>query len=219
MTVIAIDGPAGAGKSSVARALAETLGFDYVDTGAMYRAIALAALERGIDVADRPRMERLARSIELGVEKGRLAIDGRDVTEQIRGPEVTAVVSAASAHPGVRAALVQKQRALTRGADVVMEGRDIGTTVAPDAAVKIFLTASLEERARRRCRQEGWSPAAGTIARVSREIAARDAADAARAASPFTRPRDATVIESTGKDLESVVAEAVREVERVLQRG
>ena len=219
MTVVAIDGPAGAGKSSVARAVARALEFDYVDTGAMYRAVTLAALERGVGVRDANAMGQLARSIDVRLQNERLSVDGRDITELIRNRAVTAAVSQASAHPGVRAALVEKQRAIAQAGNVVMEGRDIGTTVAPDAAVKIFLTASLEERARRRSRDEGLTAGPATVRRVSEELAARDAADASRAASPFTRPEDATVIESTNKDLDAVVAEVVAVVQRALHHG
>src|SRR5690242_10571398 len=141
--VIAIDGPAGAGKSSVARGVAAELGFTYLDTGAMYRAVALTATERGADPA------RIARALKIDADGGRVRVDGRDVTDEIRAPEVSEAASRAAADPDVRRAVVELQRRLLASGDWVAEGRDIGTVVAPDAEVKIFLTADPEERARR----------------------------------------------------------------------
>lgn len=207
MTAIAIDGPAGAGKSTVARAVARSLDYEYIDTGAMYRAVAWAALERGMDVRDERRLAVLARSLTIEVQEDRLVVDGRDATAEIRGPEVTSVVSVVSAHPAVRAALVDRQRALARGRNVVMEGRDIASAVLPDAAVKVFLTASLTERARRRCRQLGLPEDAATLAATARELELRDAEDSNRKVSPLTRPPNAVVIDSSDRSIEDVVAE------------
>lgn len=207
MTAIAIDGPAGAGKSTVARAVARSLGYEYIDTGAMYRAIAWAALERGIDVRDGRALETLARSLPIETRGDGVVVDGRDATEAIRGPGVTSVVSLVSAHPAVRAAMMGRQRALARGRDVVMEGRDIASAVLPDAVVKVFLTASLEERARRRCRQLGRPEDAATLAATARELELRDTEDSTRAVSPLTRPVDAVVIDSSDRSVDEVVAE------------
>jgi CMP/dCMP kinase len=200
MTVIAIDGPAGAGKSTVARAVADRLGLKYVDTGAMYRALALAALERG--VSDPEGLERIARSVDLEADGERVLLDGVDVTRRIRDADVTAEVSKVAAHPGLRAALVPLQRTVAARGNVVMEGRDIGTAVLPDAPVKIFLTASLEERARRRAAETG-----ATVEDVMAQIAARDRADAERSTSPLVKADDAIEIDTTGRSIEEIVEE------------
>lgn len=207
MTAIAIDGPAGAGKSTVARAVADALDYEYIDTGAMYRAIAWAALEQGLDVRDESGLASLARVVSIEAREDGFFVDGRDVSEEIRGPEVTSVVSMVAAHPAVRAAMVDRQRALARGRDVIVEGRDIASAVLPDATVKVFLTASLTERARRRCRQLGLPVDATTLAATAHDIRLRDREDSTRAASPLTRPEEATVIDSTDRSVEEIVAE------------
>ena len=153
--VIAIDGPAGAGKSTVARALAERLGFTYLDSGAMYRCVALATIEAGIDPDDPEVVSTMAREIDLGMRPGAVSVGGRDVTASIRAPEVSATASRVSVHPGVRDAMVERQRALVADGGWVAEGRDIGTVVCPEAPLKIFLTADEEERARRRASESG----------------------------------------------------------------
>ncbi len=183
--VVAIDGPAGAGKSTVARTAAEALGFAYLDSGAMYRATALKLLEEGGVASERA----AAIEIELGE---RVVADGRDVTEAIRTPEVSEAASRIATNEKVRAALVEKQRALLATGDWVAEGRDIGTVVAPDAEVKVWLTASLEERARRR----DLPP---------EEVAERDERDARRPTSPMVRADDAVEVDSTGLAPEQVV--------------
>jgi CMP/dCMP kinase len=203
--IVAIDGPAGAGKSSVARAVAAELGFRYLDTGAMYRAVALAALERSIDPHEPDRIAELAQNLEIDVRDGGVSVDGVDVTDRIRERDVTEIVPVVSAVSGVRIAMARHQRAAAMGGDVVIEGRDIGTVIAPNADVKIFLTASLEERARRRCAQLGLECDAQTLERISRSIAARDAADSTRAASPLEAARDAVVVDTSGLSLEEVV--------------
>ncbi len=205
MTAVAIDGPAGAGKSSVARVVASKLGWRYVDTGAMYRAVALAAIQRGIDVDDHDALAALARDIELHVDDDTVVLEDEDVTERIRGRDVTAVVPAISALPAVRQALVEKQRALGRSGHVVMEGRDIATAVLPLAATKIFLTATIEERARRRAAQLGLPLDEPTIQSLKESIAARDEADSSRSASPLTRVPDARVVDTTDMTFEQVV--------------
>ena len=153
--VIAIDGPAGAGKSSVARGVADALGFTYLDSGAMYRCVALAAIERGVDLDDGEAMGELAGSLMIELEGSRVALDGRDVSAEIRKPKTTAAASRASVHQRVREAMVARQRQLIAAGRYVAEGRDIGTVVSPDAPLKVFLTASAEKRARRRSEQTG----------------------------------------------------------------
>ena len=199
--IVAIDGPAGAGKSTVARALAAALGFTYLDSGAMYRSVALAVRERD------GRPAEVARAAEIGVGD-RVVLDGRDVTEAIRAPEVSEVASRVAADPGVREALVAKQRALLRGGDYVAEGRDIGTVVAPDAEVKVFLTASPKERARRRAAELGGDP--GT---VLADQTLRDERDRTRAHSPLEAAPGAVELDTTGLDVDQVVARIVDLVE------
>jgi cytidylate kinase len=191
--VVAIDGPAGAGKSTVARAVAARLGFTYLDSGAMYRCVALAALREGADPA------AVAAGIEIGLGE-RVLLDGEDVSEAIRSPSVSEAASKAAADPAVRAALVQRQRELMRAGDWVAEGRDIGTVVAPDAAVKVFLTASPQERARRRAAELGVDEAT-----VLAEQTIRDERDRTRADSPLRAADDAVVVDTTGLSLEQVV--------------
>ena len=195
--VIAIDGPAGAGKSSVARAVARELGFTYLDTGAMYRAVGLAVAESGEPAADVA--ARIA--IEVG---DRVLLDGRDVTEAIRTPEVSEAASRVAADPGVRAALVAKQKALIVDGDWVAEGRDIATVVAPDAAVKVFLTADAGERAARRAAQLG-----ADAEQVLREQALRDERDATEDRSVHAPASDAVPVDTTGLTLDEVVAQVV----------
>jgi len=205
VTVVAIDGPGGAGKSSVAAALATRLGCDRLDTGAMYRAVTLVALRRGIAVSDGERLGGLARDLDLEVG-GRVVVDGEDVSEAIRAPEIDGAVSAVSAHEAVRAALVARQRAWVAGhGSSVVEGRDIGTVVAPDAAVKVFLTATPEERARRRAADQASDPGAGDLAAVAAAIGARDRSDSTREVSPLQPAEGAVVIDSTGRSIESIV--------------
>jgi cytidylate kinase len=195
--VVAIDGPAGAGKSTVARKLAEALGFRYLDSGAMYRAAALAALERGGDPVERA----AAAEIEVG---DRVLLDGRDVTEAIRSPEVTEASSRIAASAPVRAAMVGKQRALLADGDWVAEGRDIGTVVAPSAALKIFLTASPEQRAQRRADElcTDWRV-------VLRDQMLRDAQDMERRHSPLRPAPDAIELDTTDRPVEDVVSQVV----------
>jgi len=191
--VVAIDGPAGAGKSTVARALAERLGFTYLDSGAMYRAAALALLEQGGPPA--------RRAAELEIELGeRVIANGRDVTEAIRAPAVSEAAFSVATDPEVRAALVEKQRALMATGDWVAEGRDIGTVVAPGAAVKVFLTASAGERATRRADELG-----ADAETVERDQALRDEQDRAREHSPLRAAPDAIELDSTGRSVDQVV--------------
>jgi CMP/dCMP kinase len=195
--VIAIDGPAGAGKSSVSRAVAAELGFTYLDSGAMYRCVALAALERGLAPA-----EVAARvTIELGA---RVLLDGRDVTEAIRAPEVSEAASRAAADTAVREAMVAQQRRLLSDGDWVAEGRDIGTVVAPHAELKVFVTAQPAERARRRAAELGLDAGAVLV-----EQTVRDARDEGRATSPLIAAADAVTIDTTELSMDEVVGRVV----------
>jgi CMP/dCMP kinase len=211
--VVAIDGPSGSGKSTVAKAVARALGVDVLDTGAMYRAVTLAVLERSIDPHDGAACAELATAARL-VLGDRVLLDGTDVTDAIRGPDVTALVSTVSAHPGVRAALVERQRSWAgeRGAGVV-EGRDIGTVVFPDAVVKVFLTASDEERARRRQRDEAAAERALPVEAVRDDLARRDRLDSEREASPLRPAADAFEVDTTALGVDEVVDEIVRRFE------
>lgn len=195
--IVAIDGPAGAGKSTVARAVADALGFTYLDSGAMYRCVALASLERQEEPAT------LAASLRLSIGQ-RVRIDERDVTEAIRAPAVSEAASKVAADPEVRAALVQRQRELMAGGDYVAEGRDIGTVVAPDAAVKVFLTASPQERARRRADELGTD--ADT---VQADQTLRDERDRTRAHSPLATAPGAVEVDTTGLGVDDVVRRIV----------
>ena len=206
--VIAIDGPAGAGKSTVARAVAEALGFTYLDSGAMYRCVALAGIERGADLDDGEAMGELARSVEISMEDGKVMLDGRDVSEDIRTPRVSAAASRVSVHPQVREAMVARQRALIDAGDYVAEGRDIGTVVSPDAPLKVFLTASDEERARRRAAETG-EPVEAVLA-AQRE---RDARDREREHGALRAAEDAVEIDTTGLSVEEA-AQRVVEIAR-----
>ena len=210
MTVIAIDGPAGAGKSTIARAVAHRLGFEFLDTGAMYRAIALAALERGIDTEDTAALTALVDDVEIDLQGDVVTLNGRDVSKVIRGPDVTAAVSKVAAVKGVRRAMAAMQRARADAGNVVIEGRDIGSAVVPAADIKIFLTASKEERARRRARQLGLATDERSLGELARTIEDRDRADAEREVSPFVMANDAVEVDSTGKDIDTIVDEIAR---------
>jgi cytidylate kinase len=205
--VIAIDGPAGAGKSTVAHAVAEALGFTYLDSGAMYRCVGLAASERGLS----PAAVAPGLRIELGE---RILCDDRDVTEAIRTPEVSEAASQAAADPVVREAVAARQQEIVAQGDWVAEGRDIGTVVAPDAAVKVFLTASPAERARRRADQLG-----ADVQTVLAEQTLRDERDSTRAHSPLLAADDATVLDTTGLSLDDVIARVAVLVERARAQG
>ncbi len=201
--IVTIDGPAGSGKSTVARALARTLGADYLDTGAMYRALTWGVLAAGVDPGDPEEVARVARRLDVEVSD-RVRVDGRDVTEEIRGPEVTSAVSAVAAVPEVRKLMRELQRRWARdSASCVVEGRDMGSVVFPDAAVKIYLTASPEVRARRRAAQTGESDLRAVLADIER----RDAADSGRSDSPLRPAADAIIYETGGKTVEEIVAE------------
>jgi cytidylate kinase len=202
--VIAIDGPAGAGKSSVARAVAGELGFTYLDSGAMYRCVALAALQGKLHLDDGEAVGALAEGLEIDFDGRRVLLDGEEVTGAIRRPEVSAAASQVSVHPRVRAAMVARQRRLIAAGRYVAEGRDIGTVVSPDSPLKIFLTASSEERAQRRAAETG-EPFSDVLAAQRR----RDARDTEREHGALHAAEDAVELDTTGFSLDEVVARVI----------
>jgi cytidylate kinase len=202
--VIAIDGPAGAGKSSVARAVAAEIGFTYLDSGAMYRCVGLAALEGDISLEDREALGQLAEGLEIGFDGRRVLLGGRDVSDEVRAPGVSAAASRVSVHPRVREAMVARQRELIAAGRYVAEGRDIGTVVSPEAPLKVFLTASEEERARRRAAETG-EPVEEVLAAQRR----RDASDSEREHGALRAADDAVRLDTTGLALDEVVGRVV----------
>lgn len=219
--VVAIDGPAGAGKSTVARRIASRLGFLYIDSGAMYRAVGLWALRCGIGLDDAHRLEQLAREvrIELMPEDGRVILNGEDVTEAIRTPEVSQAASKVSAVPGVRRAMVAEQRRMAQTSSVVMEGRDIGTVVFPDADVKIFLDADPAERTRRRLAEARARGDELDAERMAQEIAERDKRDRTRNTAPLMQAPDAIYLDSTGLTIEQVEESVLRIIRERTSNG
>lgn len=201
MKVIAIDGPAGAGKSTIARALAARLGLEYLDTGAMYRAVTFAAVRRGIPLDDTDLVGALAREVSMEVGEHGVLVDGVDATTEIRSREITSKVSMVAANSQVRTELVERQREWARRRrGGVIEGRDIGSVVFPDAALKLYLTASPRVRAERRVAEAG-----GDVDEIEVAIAARDAYDSGRADSPLAEAEGAVVVDTTGLDIEEVL--------------
>ena len=209
--VIAIDGPAGAGKSTVARGVADALGFTYLDSGAMYRCVALAALDRGIDPDDGERLGEMAWRLAIGFEGGSVTLDGKPVEGRIRTPEVPVAASRVSVHPQVRRAMVKRQRELIAAGKYVAEGRDIGTVVSPDAPLKVFLTASEEERARRRAAETGEP-----VAAVREAMEKRDRRDRTRAHGALRLAEDSVAVDTTDLTPQQVVA---RIAELARERG
>ena len=209
--VIAIDGPAGAGKSTVARGVADALGMTYLDSGAMYRSVALAALRGDIDPGDAEALGELARGIEIGLDSGAVTVDGEDVSDEIRRPDVSEAASRVATHPEVRDAMVARQRELIDSGDYVAEGRDIGTVVSPGSPLKVFLTASDEERARRRAAETGEPPE-----RVLDEQRRRDERDTERAHGALRPAEDAVEVDTTDLSIERVIG---RIVELARERG
>lgn len=216
--VIAIDGPSGAGKGSVSRAVAEALGYRHVDTGAMYRAVGWKALAEGIPLDDERAVAALARNAIIGLEGGRVTIDGADVTTAIRTPEVDRAATAVARMPAVRELLVERQRALGSAGAIVMEGRDIGTVVFPDADLKIYLDASPEERARRRAADPGHGGGTRPLQTVATALADRDRIDQTRTASPLMMAADAVLVDTTGVPLPEVVERVMSLVREVAAR-
>ena len=205
--ILAIDGPSGAGKGTVAREVARRLGYRHVDTGAMYRAVAWKALQQGVDLTDDEASADLARRASIVVGDGVVLVDGADVARAIRTPEIDAAAAAVARLPRVREVLIAQQREMGRGGGVVMEGRDIGTVVFPAADVKVYLDATPEERARRRAHDPSHTLSAGaaTVGDVATALEARDRSDRTRATSPLTRADDAVEIDTTGLSVEEVI--------------
>jgi cytidylate kinase len=212
--IVAIDGPAGAGKSTVSRLLAARLGFIRIDTGALYRGVALAARRAGYAPTPDPVLETVVRGLDLRFEGDALLLDGEDVSSAIRSPEISRAASDFATLPPVRAGLMELQRRLGRSTDAIMDGRDIGTVVFPDADVKIYLTASTTARAARRHRELAAAGHPTAVETVQAEIEARDFQDMNRAVAPLKRAADAIVVDATSLDVDGVVAECVRVVER-----
>jgi cytidylate kinase len=212
--IIAIDGPSGAGKGTVARALARALGYRHIDTGAMYRAVAWKAQQEGLALDDEPAVAALARRAVFTLGDGAIVIDGHDVSQIIRTPAMDAAAASVARQASVRAALVERQRAYGDAGGVVMEGRDIGTVVFPAADVKLYLDASAEERARRRAGDTAHAASreSGSVERVAEALAARDQSDRTRAVSPLTLAADAVYIDTTGMPIDAVVAQAMAAV-------
>ena len=203
--IIAIDGPSGAGKGTLARAVADRLRYRHIDTGAMYRAVAWRAVEQGLGFDDERAVVTLAEHARFEQRDGRITIDGHDVTREIRTPEIDKAATAVARLPGVRRVLVERQRALGAQGGVVMEGRDIGTVVFPDADVKVYLDASAEERARRRASDPAHTGGSGSLAGVKSALEARDQSDSTRAVAPLAMAEDAVLIDTTGMSIEQVV--------------
>jgi CMP/dCMP kinase len=204
--VVAIDGPSGAGKGTLARGLAQALDYAHVDTGAMYRAVAWKAVHDGLSLDDEPRIASLATDAVLDQRDGRTVIDGRDVTHHIRTPAIDKAAAAVARLPRVRAILAARQRALGQGGGVVMEGRDITTVVFPDADVKIYVDASPEERARRRAHDPAHTGGQqGGLAGVQEDLQARDQSDSTRPVAPLTVAEDATYIDTTSMPVADVI--------------
>lgn len=221
--IVAIDGPAGAGKSTVARRLAAALGYVLVDTGAMYRVVALAAKQAGVAFQDAPAVGMLAQKLvadeALAFERDealgvRVKLSGNDVSDAIRTPEIAQGASLVSAHPDVRAALLDMQRLAGKDGGVVLEGRDIGTVVFPDAEVKFFLTASAEVRARRRHTEQVAKGQTGTFEETLADVKRRDAQDENRPIAPLKKADDATLVDSTDLDFEGTVKQMLAHIER-----
>jgi cytidylate kinase len=214
--VVAIDGPSGAGKGTIARAVAARLGYHHVDTGAMYRAVAWKAVRDGLDLGDEMSVASMARASAIEVTDGAVAIDGHDVRQAIRTPEIDAAAAAVARLPRVREVLIVLQREMGQGGGVVMEGRDIGTVVFPNADVKIFLDASPVERARRRAADPAHASGRGAqaVTEVASALAARDQSDRTRAASPLALATDAITIDTTGIPIDEVVGRVLALIER-----
>ncbi len=212
--VVAIDGPAGAGKSTIARRVAERLGYTYIDTGAMYRAVAVAALRAGVDLASEALLSTLARRSRVEfTSAGKIALDGEDVNDAIRAPEISQAASKVSAFSGVREAMVEQQRRIAAGRSVVMEGRDIGSVVFPRAAVKIYLDADPRIRAERRAHELSEKGLIVDLEEIEREIRERDYRDSHRQDSPLRRVPDAVCVDTTALSPDEVEAAILRVVE------
>jgi cytidylate kinase len=217
--IIAIDGPSGAGKGTVAQAIAAALGYRHVDSGAMYRAVGWKALRDRMRVEDEDRVADLAARARIEVSSTRVTIDGHDVTREIRTPEIDRAAAAVARLPRVRAVLVERQRELGATGGIVMEGRDIGTVVFPTADVKVYLDAAPEERARRRANDPAHTGVPAAVAEVKSMLSQRDELDRTRTASPLYAAPDAIVIDTTGKNIDEVVREVMGVVRVKMANG
>jgi cytidylate kinase len=224
--VVAIDGPGSSGKGTLGRLLAENLGCTFIDTGAMYRALAVHALHRGVSIDDEDRLEELARRSEIHFERStaddqwpcRIFIDDQDVTDEIRTTPIDMIASRISSYSGVHQILVEKQRELAQQGSVVMEGRDIGTVVLPDADMKFFLTASVQERARRRYHQmQGWGRTVD-LKKLEEQLSRRDQNDSQRQVAPLRRAEDAVVIDTTNLSIEQSLKKMLEHLQDRLER-
>ena len=207
--IIAIDGPSGAGKGTVARAVARELGYKHIDSGAMYRAVGWKSLRDGVPLDNEAEVAALAERSTIEVSTTRVTIDGHDVTRAIRTPEIDRAATAVARLPRVRAILVDRQRQLGTGGGIVMEGRDIGTVVFPQADVKVYLDASPEERARRRASDPAHTGGPAAVSDVATALIQRDEIDRTRTASPLYAAPDAVIVDTTGKNVEEVVREVL----------
>ena len=214
--IIAIDGPSGAGKGTVARAVARALEYRHIDTGAMYRAVAWKALHHDVPFDEESSVAALAEQASLDLASDRTVIDGHDVTRAIRTPEIDKAAASVARLPKVREALVARQRALGADGGVVMEGRDIGSVVFPDADLKVYLDASAEERARRRASDPAHSGQQGSLAGVQSDLQARDKSDSERPVAPLTLAADAIYVDTTGMRIDEVVDRVMRAVREKL---
>ncbi|HEY2907018.1 MAG TPA: (d)CMP kinase [Vicinamibacterales bacterium] len=217
--IIAIDGPSGAGKGTVARAIASALGYRHVDSGAMYRAVGWKAIQHGVPLDDQDAVAELARQSRIAVQSAAVTIDDVDVTRAIRTPEIDRAAAAVARLPKVRAVLVERQREQGADGGIVMEGRDIGTVVFPRADVKIYLDASPEERARRRAVDPAHTGVPAAVSEVATLLTERDQQDRTRAASPLYAAADAIVVDTTGKSVDEVVRDVMEEVQRQKAKG
>ncbi|MEM8548716.1 MAG: (d)CMP kinase [Pseudomonadota bacterium] len=222
--VIAVDGPSGAGKGTVARSVAEILGWHFLDSGALYRVTALAAIAQGLDLADAPRVAEIAAALPVRFARAsegeeQILLNNAEVTRQVRDEKTGEAASRVAALPAVRAALVERQRAFAEAPGLVADGRDMGTAIFPEAAIKIFLTASAEERAARRYKQLKEKNFDVTVVDLLQEIEGRDARDINRADSPLIPAREAIIIDSTGISADDVIAEVLRIKNSVLGPG
>ncbi|MCL2117392.1 MAG: (d)CMP kinase [Planctomycetaceae bacterium] len=213
--IITIDGPAGAGKSTVAKQLAAMLGFDYLDTGAMYRAVALCGLRNRVHWDNPAELAAVAEQMQLRIESGQTFVDGEEVSDAIRSADVTEKTRFAANNPAIRAMMVRRQQQAARGKNIVTEGRDQGTAVFPDAQCKIYLTATPEERARRRVREYGQRGVPADYAEILRQINQRDAGDMAREVGPLCEPADAIRVVTDGMTIDQVVAQLAGIVENL----
>ena len=215
MKKIALDGPAGSGKSTVAKIIAEKMGIEYLDTGAMYRAVTLYLLNKEIDLNDVSKIERVLSDIQIDFENGRIILNQQDVSEKIRMPEIAQNVSTVAAHRIVRQAMVAQQQALACKKSIIMDGRDIGTVVLPDTKYKFYLTASIEERANRRYEEMKAKGLNVDFEQIKKEIARRDELDSNREESPLRQAEDAILVDTTGLTIEGVVTQLLEMIQKI----